>query len=100
MLKADVAIRLANERRRPVRKATAQGKRATTPAHRLIMDASGPFASKCVATGAYFELSAVDEATTRGWVKSTKTHTIDDWVEFVREVRAECSQHGHTIMVI
>ena len=99
-LRADVALRMANERRSHVAKQTPGDKRATKPGQRLILDGSGPFAEACIVTGSCYELSAIDEKTSRGWVQPTKTHTIDDWIDFLRTVLLEVKKHGHVTLAL
>ena len=98
-LRSDVAIRMANERRRPVAKRTAADKRASKPGQRLICDCSGPFSQPCVLTGCTYELSAIDECTSRGWVEDVKSHTIEEWIDFLRSVVLEVQKHGHAVLV-
>ena len=99
-LRADVAVKLANERRRGVAKGTPADKRATKPGERIVCDCSGPFAQACVVTGGTFELSAICEYTTRGWAEPAKEHTVETWMDFLRTVVLDCKKHRHVVLVM
>ena len=39
----------------------------------------------------------MDEYSSYGFIASGKTHTIDDWMDFLRAVTLEAKKYGHTV---
>lgn len=69
--------------------------RATEPAERLICDGFGKHHAASPVDGSVYQFHAVCEYSSFGYVGSGKTHTIDDWVAFLRGVVLDAKAHGH-----
>ena len=91
---ANMPRALAQARHHPVH-ATPLAQRATEPAELLVVDGFGKHHAASPVDGAVYQFSAVDEYSSYGYIASGKTHTIDDWVVFLRTVVLDARAHGH-----
>ena len=69
---------------------------AERPGEVFICDGFGKHSAASPLDGAVYQLHAVDEYTNFGYVKSVSTHTIDDWMDFLREVALDARANGHS----
>jgi hypothetical protein len=69
--------------------------RATQPAETLVCDGFGKHHGASPIDQSVYQFSAIDEYSSFGYIASGKTHTIDDWVNFLRSVVLDAKSHGH-----
>lgn len=86
---------VAQARHAPV-SATPLADRATQPAETLVCDGFGKHHAASPLDGAVYQFSAVDEYSSFGYIGSGSTHTIDDWLVFLRGVVLDARAHGHS----
>ena len=76
---------------------TPIAKLATKPGLVLICDGFGKHHAASPIDSATYQFHAVDEYSSYGFIASGKTHTIDDWMDFLRAVTLEAKKYGHTV---
>jgi hypothetical protein len=86
---------VAQARHAPV-DATPLADRATEPASTLVCDGFGKHHAASPIDGAVYQFSAVCEYSSFGYIASGKTHTVDDWLGFLRSVILDARARGHT----
>jgi hypothetical protein len=69
--------------------------RASQPAEMFICDGFGKHHGASPIDKAVYQFSAVDEYSSFGYIASGTTHTIDDWVNFIRTITLDARSHGH-----
>ena len=85
---------IAQAKHAPVH-STPPNRRATRPAETLICDGFGKHHAASPIDGSVYQFSAVDEYSSYGYIASGKTHTISDWVDFLRAVVLDAKSQGH-----
>jgi len=68
---------------------------ATKPGEVLVCDGFGKHFAASLIDGSVYQLVAVCEFTSYGYVESVKTHTIDDWIAFLRSIVLHARSLGH-----
>jgi len=68
---------------------------ARKPGEALVCDGFGNHFAAPPIDGSVYQLVAVCEFTSYGYVESVKTHTIDDWITFLRSVVLHARLLGH-----
>ena len=69
--------------------------RATEPGELFVCDGYGWHHAASPTDGAHYQFSAVCEYSSYGYIATAKTHTIDDWIEFLRSVLLDARALGH-----
>ena len=70
---------------------------ATKPGQLLICDGFGKHHAASPLDGAVYQFHAVDERSSYGFCATGKTHTVDDWMVFLRDVKLQARKHGVTV---
>ena len=87
--------RLQCSKKRPVNDTPVRDL-AEMPGEVFICDGFGKHSAASPIDGAVYQLHAIDEKTDFGYVKSVTSHTVEDWMGFLREVALDARAHGHT----
>ena len=69
--------------------------RATKPGETLIADGFGKHDYPSPVDQSVYQFSAIDEHSSFGYIANGKTHTVDDWVAFMRSVVLHARSKGH-----
>ena len=67
---------------------------ATKPGQVLICDGFGKHHAASPVDGAVYQFHAVCERSSFGFCAAGKTHTVDDWMIFLRDVALQIKKHG------
>ena len=78
-------------------RSTALNKLAERPANTLICDGFGVHAAKSPIDSSVYQFHAVCEFSSFGYIASSKKHTIEDWVLFLRSVIVHARSQGHEV---
>jgi hypothetical protein len=70
---------------------------ATKPGQLLICDGFGKHHAASPLDGAVYQFHAVDERSSYGFSATGKTHTVEDWMVFLRDVKLQAQKHGATV---
>lgn len=95
VINSSIPRAIAQARHAPAH-ATPPARLATSPADRLICDGFGKHHAASPVDGAVYQFHAVCEYSSYGYIASGKTHTVDDWIAFIRHVMLDARSHGHT----
>ena len=74
--------------------------RATAPGETLICDGFGLHHAPSPVDGAVYQFHAIDEYSSFGYTSTCKTHTTEDWIHFLRQVKLDAEKHGHKIVTV
>ena len=94
LIDADIFRRFACSKKKPTSDTPVVNK-AQCAGEGFHCDTTGKHAAPSVADGAHFGLHAVCEYTDFGYIATSKHHTIEVWLEFIRHVILDARAAGH-----
>ena len=90
---------IAQAKHAPVH-STPMHARATAPGETLICAGFGLHHAPSPVDGAVYQFHAIDEYSSFGYTSTCKTHTTEDWIHFLRQVKLDAEKHGHKIVTV